>query len=116
MLEVDADGFQRLQIKLLHVHRRRLQDQLKLRVPEEAVGVLAIAAVGRTPRGLRIADLVGLGAQHAQKGLRRHGARAHFHVVGLLQNAAALRPKALQAEQQLLKGERGGFHGGFNLG
>ena len=76
---------------------------------EEPVGILAVAAVGRTPRGLGIAHLVGLGPQHAQKRLRRHGASAHFDIVGLLQHAAAFRPKALQAEQQLLKGERSGF-------
>ncbi len=112
LAEIDADGFQRLKIQLLHVDRRRLQDELKLGVAEEAVGVLAVAAVGGTPRGLRIADLIRLGPQHAQKGLRRHGARAHFHVVGLLEDAAALRPKALQAEQKLLKGERSGLRFG----
>ena len=103
--EVDADGFERFEIELLHVDRRRLEDELELGVLEEAVGVLAVAAVGGAARGLRVADAVGLGAEHAQKGLRRHGARAHFDVVGLLKDAAALRPKALQAEEQVLEGE-----------
>jgi len=109
LLEVDANGFERFKIQLLHVDRRRLQDELKLRVLEEAIGVLAVAAVGRAARGLCVADLVRLGAEDAKKGLRRHGARAHFHVVGLLKDAAALRPKTLQAEEQVLEGERGGL-------
>ena len=106
LAQVDADRFERLEVQLLHVDRRRLQNQLKLRMPKEPVGILAIAAIGRPPRGLRIAHAIGLGAQHAQKGLRRHGARTHLNVERLLQHAAARRPKALQAEKQFLKGER----------
>ena len=108
MFQVDAHGLERFEIKLLHVHRRRLQDQLELGVLEEPVRILAVAPVGRPPRGLRVAHPVGLRPQHAQKRLWTHGSRAHFHVVGLLDHASPLRPEALQAEQQILKGKRGG--------
>jgi hypothetical protein len=114
--EVDPDGLQRLQIKLLHVGRRRLQDELKLRVAEEPVGVLAVAAIRGAARGLCVAHFVRLGPLHAQKSLRRHGARTHFHVKRLLNHTAAFRPKALQAEQKLLKGERTALRLGNCLG
>src|ERR1019366_9498986 len=100
-------GFKRLDVEFLHVDRRWLEDELELGVLEEAVGVLAVAAVGGTARGLRVADFVRLGAKHAEKGFRRHGAGADFDVVRLLQNAAALRPETLQTEEQVLEGERG---------
>ena len=105
-LQVDADRFKRLEVQLLHIDRRRLQNQLKLCMPEEPVGILAVAAIGRPPRGLRVAHAIGFGPQHAQKRLRRHGARANFNIERLLEDAAARCPKTLQAEQQLLKGER----------
>ena len=115
LLEVDAHGSERFEVELLHVLRRRLEDELKLRVLEEPIRILAIAAVGRASRGLRIADFVRLGPEHAEKGLRGHGACADFDVVRLLQDAAALGPEALQAEEQLLKGE-GGLRLGKDLG
>ncbi len=83
---------------------------------EEAVGVFAITAVGGAARRLRVADAVGLGAEHAQKGLRRHGACADFNVIGLLEDTTACGPEALQTEQQFLKGEGGGLGLRRNLG
>jgi len=99
VLQVDAHGLERLEIQLLHVCRRRLQNQLELGVFEEPVGILAVAPVGWPARGLCVAHFVGLRTLHAQKRLRAHGPRAHLYVIGLLQHAAALRPKALQTEQ-----------------
>jgi hypothetical protein len=103
LLEIDSNGFQRLQIQLLHIDRRRLQNQLKLGMPKEPVGILAVAAVGWSPRGLCVADPVWLRSLHAQEGLWRHGAGAYFNVERLLQDATPLSPKALKAEQQFLK-------------
>ena len=51
VLEVDADGFKRFEVELLHVDRRRLQDELELGVLEEPVGVFAVAAVGGRREG-----------------------------------------------------------------
>ena len=106
LAKIDPNRLQRLEIKLLHIHRRRLQNQLKLGVLEEPVRILAIPPIRRPPRRLRIAHPVRLGPQHAQKRLRSHRARAHFHVIRLLQHAPALRPEALQAKQQFLKRQR----------
>jgi hypothetical protein len=41
---------QRLQIQLLHVGRRGLQDDLELVVAVDAEGILAVSAVHRPPR------------------------------------------------------------------
>ena len=97
---------QRFQIELLHIRRRRLQDHLKLHVLEQAVGILAVAAVGGTARGLHVADAIGLGTEHAQEGLGRHGSGADLDVVGLLQDAAVVGPESLQAQHQFLEGQR----------
>jgi hypothetical protein len=59
----------------------------------EAVGILAVAAVGRAAAGLHVGDAVGLGTEHAQEGLGAHGAGADFHVVRFLNHTAVLRPK-----------------------
>ena len=82
--QVDADRLQRLQIQLLDILRRRLQDQLQLRMPEQPVRVLAIAPVGRPPARLRIRNSHRLRPQHPQKRVRRHRPRAHLHVIRLL--------------------------------
>ena len=108
LAEVDADRFERGEIDLLHIRRRRLEDHLELGVLVEAVRVLTIAAVGGAARGLGVGERDRLGAKHAEKGLRRHGAGADLNVKGLQQHAAALRPEGLQAEEQLLKGQWSG--------
>ena len=97
---------QRREVKLLHVGRRRLEDDLILHVLEEAIGILAIAAVGGTARGLHVTDAIGLGAEHAEEGLGRHGSGADFDVVGLLQDAAVVGPESLQAKDEFLKRQR----------
>ena len=70
----------------------------------EAVGILAVAAVGGTAAGLHVGDAVGLRAEHAQERLRAHGPGADFHVVRLRDDAAAVGPVFLQLEDGLLEG------------
>ena len=93
--EVNADRGERFEVEFLHVLRRRLQDDLQLEVLEQAVGILAVTAVGGTARGLHVRDPIRIGPEHAQKRLRRHGARADFDVVGLLQDRSALGKESL---------------------
>ncbi len=111
LAQVDADGGQRRKIEVLHVGGRRLEDDLKLHVLEEAIGIFSVAAVSRTPRGLHVADAIGLGAKHAEKRFGRHGAGADFDVVGLLQHATVVCPEILQAKDEFLKGQRIGGGG-----
>ena len=103
LAQVDADGFQAAEVLLDDVGGRGLQDHLELRVLVEPVGIVAVAAVGGTAAGLHVGHAVGLGAEHAQEGLRAHGAGAHLDVVRLLDDAAAFRPVLLQLEDDLLK-------------
>ena len=98
LAQVDADGFQAAQILLDDVVGRRLQDHLQLLVLVEAIGILAVAAVGGTAAGLHIGDAVRLRAEHAQEGFGAHGAGADLDIVGLLDDAAALRPVLFQLE------------------
>ena len=90
LAQIDADRAQRFEVKFLHVLGRRLQDHLQLQVLEQAVGILTVAAIGGTPRGLHVRDLVWIRAEDAEECFRRHGAGADFNVVGLLDDGPAL--------------------------
>src|SRR3990170_860447 len=70
---------------------------------EQAVGVLAEPAVGRTPRRLHVGDVPVRGTDHAEEGLRMHRAGAHLDVERLLQRAPARGPELRQLQDQALK-------------
>ncbi|MNN44140.1 hypothetical protein D3C81_1584180 [compost metagenome] len=103
-LGVDADGGQRAEIQLLQVVRVRLQDDLILVIVLQPVGVLAIAAVARTARGLNIGGLPRLGTERAQHSRRVQGAGADLDVVGLQNSAALVAPVFVQGQDQVLEG------------
>ena len=109
LTRVDAARLEAVEIDLLHFIRRRLENHLELKVLEQAVGILAEAAVGRAPRRLHVCHVPGLGSQHLEEGGRIHGARADFKIVRLLQHTPALRPKSLQAQDKLLESGRDRF-------
>ena len=95
---------QALQVEVLAVRRRRLQQHLELVVVLQPVGVLAVAAVGRPARRLHVGAAPGLGPERAQGRRRMEGAGADLHVVGLQDDAAALRPERLQRQNEGLEG------------
>ena len=101
--QVDADGFETAEVEIDHVGGGRLENHLQLRVLVEAVGVVAVASIGRAAAGLNVGDAVGLGAEDAQESLGAHGAGADFDVVRLLNDAAAIGPVLLQLEDNFLK-------------
>ena len=103
LFQVDADGFEAAQVLIDHVVGRRLQNYLQLLVLIQAVRIFAVAAVGGAAAGLDIGDAIWLGPEDAQKCFGAHGARADFHVVGLLNDGAAVGPVALQFEDGFLK-------------
>ena len=105
-LQINANRSQRFQVQLLHIGRWWLQNYLQLCVLEESIWIFSVTTIRRSTRGLRVGNAVRLGPQHAQKCFWRHGSRAHFNVIRLLQNAAARRPKALQSKKKFLKGQR----------
>ena len=100
---IDADGGERLQIEILDVVRRRLQDHLELIIMLQAVRVLAVAAILRTPRGLHIGRVPWLGSERPQSRRRMERAGADFHVIGLQDHAAIIRPETLQRQDQTLE-------------
>src|SRR5690606_16982161 len=104
---IDADAAQRFQIQVLDILGIGLQCPLRLIVVLQAVGVFAIAAIGRATRRLNIGGVPGLGTHGSQEGGSVEGTGAHFHVVGLQYHAALLRPVALQGEDQVLEGAHG---------
>src|SRR5215470_7424362 len=69
----------------------------------EAVGILAITAVGGPTAWLNISHAVRGGAEHPQEGFGMHRPRANFDVVGLLQDAALLYPEMRKGKNQVLK-------------
>ncbi len=105
---INADMAQRLKVQLLNVVGIGLEHHLKLIVVLQAVGVVAVAAIGGTARRLHIGGVPGLRADGSQEGGSVKGACTHFHVVGLQHHAALLGPEALQGKDQVLKGARGG--------
>ena len=71
----------------------------------EPVGVFAIAAVGRPAARLDIGAFPRVGPKRAQHRRRVERPRPHFHVVGLEDQAAALRPIMVQRQDQVLEAQ-----------
>ena len=103
---VQADSGKRPQVKLLGVDRRRLDEHLELIVVLHAVGVLAIAAVGRTAAGLSVAGAPLGGTERAQRGRGVEGTGTDLGVIGLHNDAALLAPVLLEAQDDVLEGKR----------
>ena len=103
---VQANGGQRTQVELLGVDRRGLDEHLELIVVLHAVGVLAVAAVGRTAAGLRIAGAPLGGTERAQRGRGMEGTGTDLGVIGLHDDAAPLAPVLLEAQDDVLEGKR----------
>ena len=68
-----------------------------------ALRILAEAGVRRATRGLDVGDVPVRRPQHAQERLGMRGPRAHFHVVGLVDQAAVSGPEFRQLEDQVLE-------------
>ena len=103
---VQADSSQRAQVELLGIDRRGLDEHLELIVVLHAVGVLAVAAVGRTAAGLRIAGAPLGGTERAQRGRGVEGTGTDLGVIGLHNDAALLAPVLLEAQDDVLEGKR----------
>ena len=65
--QVDAQMLERGQVEILDVVRAGLEDHLVLVVVTEPVGVLPVAAVGGTDRGLHIGHFPGIGPSTRKK-------------------------------------------------
>src|SRR5262245_57788296 len=69
----------------------------------QPVWVFAVAAVLRAARGLYVGGIPWLRPKRAERGCRVESPRSHFHVVGLQDNAAPIRPVLLQRKDQALE-------------
>ena len=83
LARVDAEGFERLEVEFLRVARVGLEDDLKLGVELEAVGVLAVPPIVGAHRRLDIGDVPRFGSKHAQEGGRVHRPCTDLGVVWL---------------------------------
>ncbi len=101
----DAEREQGFQINLLRITGIGLEDDLKLRVLLQPIGIVAIAAIVGADGRLDVGHVPWLRPQHAQGGGGIHRARADLMIVGLPQRAAAAGPVILQRENDLLKRE-----------
>jgi hypothetical protein len=105
-LGIEANGEERLQVKLLNIGRRRLQDDLILVIMLQTVRVFTIASVLGAARGLHIGGFPRLWAESAQGRRGMEGASAHLHVIGLENDTALVRPEILQGEDEALERAR----------
>ena len=106
LTQINAHRAQRFEIQLLHVFRRRLQDDLQLHVLEQAVGIFSITSIGGAARGLHVSDFVRLAAPaRAEKfpapWCRR---RLQHHRVAAIRSRA--QPRRSAAQDEFLEGER----------
>lgn len=77
----------------------------------EAVGIVAITAIGGAAAGLDVGHLVLLSAEDAEKGFRGHGAGADFGIVGFVDDATTVGPVFLQLKNSFLKGIHSNLQG-----
>ena len=103
---IDPDRPQRVEVHVLHVVGRRLQDHLVLVVLLEAVRVLGVAAVVRPDGRLDVGAPPRLRAEHAKQGGRIRRARADLGVVRLDDDAPLLLPEGLKGRDHPLEGRR----------
>jgi len=100
--QIDPARFEALQVELLHLVGRGLEDHLKLVVLVQPIRILAEAPVGGPPRRLHVCDVPMAGAQHPQERLGVHRPGAQFDVERLLKEATASRPEFRELEYELL--------------
>ncbi|MPM26107.1 hypothetical protein SDC9_72608 [bioreactor metagenome] len=98
-----AQGGEALEVEVDDVGRRRLDDDLVLVVVLQAVGVLAVPAVGGPPGRLHVAHPPRLGSEDPEARGGVHGACAHLYVIGLLDDASLLRPEPFEPKDDFLE-------------
>jgi len=103
MPRLDAARLEALQVDLLHLVGRRLEDHLELVVLEEPVGVLAEPPVVGPARRLDVGDVPVARAEDAQECLGVRGASPDLQVQGLLDEAPAGGPEVGELEDQVLE-------------
>src|SRR5690625_38365 len=104
---VDADRTQRIEVQLLDVKWRGLQDDLVLEEVLEAVRVLPVAAVNRPAAGSDARHVPAAGTERPQEGGRVEGARSDLGIGGDADDAAVIAPEAIQPHCDILESHEG---------
>ena len=92
-------------IDILTIDRRRFDDNLKLIIVLQAIGILAVPPVTRTAAGLHIGGAPRLRPQCPERGRRVKGARAHLDIIRLQKGTALFGPESLERQDHLLEAE-----------
>ena len=100
---IDANGFQAFQVKLLRALGRRLDQHLELVIMLHTIRVFAIATVGRTAARLHVSSAPYIGPQCTKRCCRMERACAHLVIVRLQHYAALLGPETLQVHNDVLE-------------
>src|ERR1700730_9481266 len=103
LLKIDSNRGEALEVNVLDINRRRFEDDLKLQVLVQPVGILAAAPVGERTARLRVRDAIRGRSEHAKESFGVHGPCPDFHIIRLLQYATLPRPKLRQFQNQILK-------------
>ena len=103
---VDAAGLEALEVDVLHLVGRGLENDLELVVLEQPIRILAEPSVVGTPRGLDVGDAPVLRAEHAEQRLGMGRAGADFEIERLLEDAALGGPELRQLEDEILERQR----------
>ena len=103
LFQVDAQRFERLQVKLLNVVGRGLQDYLILVVVLQAVRIFTIAAVLRSARRLHEGGVPRLRADGAEERCGMESAGTDLDIVRLEQRTTLFVPKTLETQDDFLK-------------
>jgi hypothetical protein len=91
---IDAEGLQTVEIDLLDIKRRRLEDDLILIIVLEPIGVLSITAIRGPARRFDIGNFPRLRAQDPEEGGGIERPCPNFQIVRLLDDASLICPES----------------------
>ena len=102
-LRIDAQLLEAFQIEALNIVGRRFQHDLVLVVVLHAVGIFPVPAISWTAAGLRIRSTPGFRPEGTEERSGMECARAHFQIIGLVDDTPAVGPKTMQGENEVLE-------------
>src|SRR5207302_8583943 len=108
--QTNSYPLQTFQINILNIIGGRLENDLKLVMLLDSIGIFAITSIGWSSTGLHIGNRIGLGTKDAKEGFRIHGTGPFLHIVGHLDHTALLCPKTQERKEKVLKVHEGLIH------
>src|ERR1700722_369116 len=108
IFRMQAERLQTLQINILHIVRRRFQNDLILEVVLHAIWIFTIAPISWSSAGIGRGHFPGLRTKHSQERARTHGGSAFLNIESLHDGTTATAPKRIQRMNHLLERETTG--------